>query len=306
MSVGDFESAKNSRREQIAFLRELYDRTQMLTELEMRRKQNTLSSIEGLAAARKEMLDAVSMGNGTMANYEAERQGILDQIELTKIKLDQMKEQNRLLKETQALFGGQTDKIISNQAEQMKLNAQIISFEKTLRGIAAPNLIEQIIGAPQAILARLPSAAQLFYRAKNNIKEQMEGMSPKKGLGFNTYFMPQMFGGNQFMGMNGDNRFLGTKFNPSHVNPNLVSKINYKELYERGSLDGNNLVGEAAKINERANGAIQSQININPIINISVEDFEKQWDTKIAPRVREITISTFNQMKRANERGLSR
>jgi hypothetical protein len=37
-------------------------------------------------------------------------------------------------------------------------------------------------------------------------------------------------------------------------------------------------------INNRADAAIAGQVNVNPIVNISVMDLERQWDTTIAPR----------------------
>jgi hypothetical protein len=81
-----------------------------------------------------------------MAQYEAERSAIRDQIELTKIRLDQVRLEGELLAKNNAQYGGMSDSLIQNQAQQEKLNAQLLRFQKTLQGIASLLLWNRLLG----------------------------------------------------------------------------------------------------------------------------------------------------------------
>jgi hypothetical protein len=101
--------------------------------------------------------------------------------------------------------------------------------------------MEQIIGAPQRVLAMLPTANQLFKKAKGQIADRMRGMGGigNQGVGFNTYTLPALFGGNAMAALasgnfGADARYIGTQFMPSHVPMTLPNAINWQQMYGQG------------------------------------------------------------------------
>ncbi len=174
--------------------------------------------------------------------------------------------------------------------------------------IASPSLMEQIVGAPQRVIAMLPTAQQLFYRAKNQVAQQMGVMSKGGGVGFSTRISPELSGANRMAGTLGLDslRTLGSHLMPGHTNMPGLSQMPFGEAL-RGLRNDSSVSGtEALKVGKRADAAVQAQLNVAPNISIKVEDLERQWDTKIAPKVKQLTIETYRQMRNAEKKGLSR
>ncbi|MEK6862439.1 MAG: hypothetical protein AABY07_10855 [Nanoarchaeota archaeon] len=298
---GQHSIAQEERNKQIEYLKERYDKTLQLFELEGKWNKQILGGLEGIAGARRNLLEALNMDKGPLGQYQAERTAITESIQLTKLRLSQQQEELKRALEIQKAYGGQSDKIMDLQAGIINSNAELIRYEKTLRNIASPSLMEQVIGAPQRVLDMLPTAQQLHHRAKL----QVGGRGG--GFGFTTNVIPQLWGGNFSIGSNqfGAN-YLGSKFMPGHVFDNGLPNINYNNLYNQGNRDFNKLGTQVGDINARGDAAMRNQINVNPIVNIKIDDFEKQWDSVVAPKVKQMVFNQFYQLKNANARGFNR
>lgn len=251
------------------------------------------------------------MNQGPAAEYEAQRKSLYEQIELQKIELENLAQKKQMLMDMEKLQGGQADKILDVEAAQVRANAQLIKFQKTLQNIASPSLMEQVLGAPQRVLAMLPTSQQLFQRAKNTVASQLKGMQGLENQagksGFTTYILPAIGASNLFGGMGGGmNRFLGSRFMPTHVPMGNMPGLDVRGTFNRGVASHNGLGDAALQVGQRADAAVQSQINVNPYVNINVQSIEKDWDTKIAPKVKDIVMNTYRQLENAGRKGLNR
>jgi hypothetical protein len=221
--------------------------------------------------AEKGLAAAMTEGMGPMADYEAQRKLQQDQLEALKYKLQLQMDELKMLQEEQKLRGGMEDAVIGLNTEIVKTKTQTKEIENTLKNIAKPSLMEQILNAPQRVLALLPTSAQIYNRARTSVDEQKRGLLNERNRGVKILanIDQRMVGGSlmdaTIMGANGAmdkvNGPVGTKFNPTHLPDMNEPGADIKDLIGKVNNDKSKLPGQAAMLGMPSNPQMMAQFN---------------------------------------------